>query len=281
MTMRRTASRWGWALVAMTVLMAAAACGGDDDGDMDDLAAETSSSTAATGSATRPPSVEASASASATATVTPSATPTATGTPTVDPAFTPTSTGDDDGDAATPAPSGPPPPAESGGVASAAPVVSLSLPSGGVTAASPVEVRDTTYQADGREVFEDPSGPQYIAWYARFGQPGQPGHNSLFAAHINYVRYGNGPFATLTSAQVGDTLTVALSTGEAVAYTVMSVTVVPLAQLDMNAVVYPALGGSTERVTLISCGGTFVPNASGVGGEYESRVILVAERQVV
>ena len=47
----------------------------------------------------------------------------------------------------------------------------------------------------------------------------------------------------------------------------------------MDAVVYPWLDAGVERVTLISCGGTFVPYAGG-GGEYTSRVILVAERYV-
>jgi hypothetical protein len=159
------------------------------------------------------------------------------------------------------------------------PVQSLYLGSAGLGSASPVEVRDTSFQG-GREVFQDPSAPGKIAWYGRFGHPGYPAQNSLFAAHINYVGYGNGPFANLTHATVGDALYVAMDNGTQYVYTVTSVDIVPLSSLDMDAVVFPILDSFTERITLISCGGTFVPHANGIGGEYESRVILVAERYV-
>ncbi len=159
------------------------------------------------------------------------------------------------------------------------PVQTLYLGSAALTMNPVVEQRDTT-TSGGREVFQDPSAPALVAWYPRYGHPGFPGNNSLFAAHINYVNYGNGPFAHLTSASVGDALYVTMDNGESYAYTVKSVDVVGLGSLDMDAVVFPPLDSNTERVTLISCGGTFVPNASGIGGEYESRVILVAERYV-
>jgi sortase (surface protein transpeptidase) len=138
-----------------------------------------------------------------------------------------------------------------------------------------VEERDTVY-VGGREVFADPSAPQKIAWYPRFGTPGRTA-NSIFAAHINYVNYGNGPFAYLTSARPDDALYVTMADGTVYTYTVKSVEVIHISELDMNIVVFPSLDGHTERVTLISCGGTFVPYPGG-GGEYESRVVLVAER---
>lgn len=158
------------------------------------------------------------------------------------------------------------------------PVASLYLAAAKLDASWPVEVRDT-YFAGGREFFEDPSAPQRIAWYARFGHPGYAGANSIFAAHVDYVGFGKGPFGYITSASAGDALYVTMDNGTSYAYTVKSVAVVQLDQLDMDAVVFPALGPGVERVTLISCGGTFVPYAGG-GGEYTSRVILVAERYV-
>ena len=100
------------------------------------------------------------------------------------------------------------------------------------------------------------------------------------AAHINYMGYGAGPFARLTRTRVGDTLTVVAPNGVILKYSVQSMSVIKLSALDMNGVVYPALSPDKERVTLISCGGTFVPNASGSGGQYDSRVIVVAERYV-
>ena len=159
------------------------------------------------------------------------------------------------------------------------PVQTLYLGSAALTMNPPVEQRDTTFSS-GREVLQDPTAPAQIAWYPRFGHPGFAGNNSLFAAHVNYVNYGNGPFAHLTSASVGDALYVTMDNGQSYAYTVRSVEVISLDALDMDAVVFPALDSYTERVTLISCGGTFVPSANGVGGEYNSRVILLAERYV-
>ncbi len=161
------------------------------------------------------------------------------------------------------------------------PVASLYLGSANISGQWPVETRDTTV-VGGRETFQDPTRPERIAWYARFGQPGYPGNNSIFAAHINYIGFGNGPFAYLTTAVAGDALYVTMANGDSYAYTVQSVDVVPLAALEsgaMDAYVFPALDAHTERITLISCGGDFVARPGG-GGDYTSRVILVAQRYV-
>jgi hypothetical protein len=153
------------------------------------------------------------------------------------------------------------------------------LPSGGVTMSPPVEARHTIL-VSGKEFFDVPSHPALVAWYDRFGTIGKGGSNTLFAAHINYLGYGAGPFARLTRSKVGDTLTVVAADGRRLAFSVQSVSVLKVGAIDMNAVVYPALAANKERVTLITCGGTFVPNASGSGGQYDSRVLLVAERYV-
>ena len=157
------------------------------------------------------------------------------------------------------------------------PIKSLYLGSAQVLGGAPLEERDT-YFSGGREYFEDPSAPQYITWYPRFGRPGWAAGNTIFAAHVNYVHYGNGPFASLLDAAAGDALYITMANGDMLTYTVKSVTLYHLAGLDMDAVVFPALDSHTERVTLISCGGTFIPAA--VGGEYDSRIVLVAERYV-
>ena len=161
------------------------------------------------------------------------------------------------------------------------PVASLYLGSAGIDS-SAIEQLDTTW-SNGVETLQDPGYPGDIAWYPRFGHPGYGGGtNSLFAAHINYYEFGNGPFAHLTSASPGDAVYVTMADGEEFAYTVESVEVIPLAELQsggMQDVVYPPLDSHTERVTLISCGGDFIPFAGG-GGEYTSRVVLVADRWV-
>ena len=159
----------------------------------------------------------------------------------------------------------------------AGPVASLYLASGGVTQAAPVEVRDVEPGPKG-PTFQLPTQPGRIAWYSNFGLPGWRGNNSIFAAHINYVGYGNGPFARLAQTAVDDALYVTMANGEVYTYTVKAVQVVHLSALNMNSVVFPELDGNVERVTLISCGGTFVPLPGG--GVYDSRVIVVAERYV-
>ncbi|MGK2965790.1 MAG: class F sortase [Tepidiformaceae bacterium] len=236
-------------LAALALFAVAAACGGDGDPDP-----------TPTATTTVPPSAT-------------TAVDTATAGPTEGPSQTPAPE-------ATATPAGTPPPGPSSGPQAPtgnSAVASIALPSGGVSASSPVELRDTHYLG-GAETFQDPSHPSRIAYYQRYGVPGVPGANAIFAAHVDYVGYGKGPFAYLTSSTIGDTLSLTLTNGAVLNYSVASVQVIQLDQLDMNPVVFPALPSNKERVTLISCGGTFVPNASGVGGEYNSRVILTAER---
>jgi hypothetical protein len=146
-----------------------------------------------------------------------------------------------------------------------------------------IEVRGTTW-INGRETLQDPTAPARIAHYpALQGElppaPGFPAGHTILAAHVNYLGYGNGPFAHLTAAKPGDALYLIMADGTQYAYTVQDVQVIHLAVLDMDAVVYPPLDSHRERVTLISCGGTCIRNSAG-GCEYDSRVILVAERYV-
>jgi hypothetical protein len=156
-------------------------------------------------------------------------------------------------------------------------VVAVYLESAGVNANYPVEKRDTEYKY-GRETFQDPSHPSRIAWYNLWGTPGW-GPNSIFSAHVNYVDYyAPTPFGLLAMANAGDALYVKMADGTVYTYTVVRWDIIPTAQLDMNAVVYPPLAPNRERVTLISCNGNFIPSPSGYGGDYDSRLILIAER---
>lgn len=148
---------------------------------------------------------------------------------------------------------------------------------------SDIEIRGTTW-INGRETFQGPSGPARIAHYPGVqGElppaPGFPAGHTILAAHVNYLGFGDGPFAHLTRVRPGDALYLTMANGTEYAYTVRSVDIVPLTVIDMDAIVYPPLDGHRERVTLISCGGTCIPNRWG-GCDYDSRVILVAERYV-
>lgn len=161
------------------------------------------------------------------------------------------------------------------------PVAAIYLASARVSAQWPVEIRDTT-TVGGRETFEDPTRPERIAWYSRFGQPGFARNNSIFSGHINFVGFGNGPFAYLASAAIDDALYVTMANGDTYAYAVKAVDIVSVVELEsggMDAYVFPSLDSHTEQITLISCGGNFVARPGG-GGDYTSRVILVARRYV-
>lgn len=254
--------RPGFVAVVVAGAVWAAACGGGGGGDDDGVGTMEGGASATSGQAREAATPRATEGGSLAPTVTATASATAA-------AAEPTagaSTGTGAGPAAGPqTPAGP------------SAVTSIALPSGGVFASSPIELRDTAF-VGGVETFQDPSHPSRIAYYQRYGVPGVSGANAIFAAHVNYVGYGNGPFVSLAQSSVGDTLTLTMADGGTRAYSVQSVRVVPLDQLDMNEVVFPALPAGMERVTLISCGGTFIPNASGVGGEYNSRVILYADR---
>jgi hypothetical protein len=177
----------------------------------------------------------------------------------------------------------PPPPPTPVPVRSSAPVVALHMPSARIDGSFAIEQRDTKFEGS-REVLQDPSSPGLIAWYPRFGHPSQPAQDALFAAHINYFGYGNGPFAHLQNAQVGETLELILADGTDYTYTIETVQLIPLSVLDnggMEDVVYPPLDSYHQRVTLLSCGGDFVPYNDGSGaGEYTSRVVVTAERYV-
>lgn len=170
----------------------------------------------------------------------------------------------------------PPPPTPTPTPIDYGPPRSMTLASAFIPGGTYIEQRHTRFTG-GQEFFDEPSNPRWIAWYHRFSTLGKGGQNTLFAGHINYVGIGNGPFRYLTSARIGDVLTLTMDNGQSLKYSVQSVRVINLANLNMDEVVYPGVASNRERITLISCGGTFVPRPGG-GGDYDSRVILVAER---
>lgn len=157
-------------------------------------------------------------------------------------------------------------------------IVSFHLSSIGLDARWPVEARDTVRKS-GQLYFEDPRNPQAIAWYPGYSSPGAAGGNTLVAAHVDYYTGAAVPFARLRMAQPGEALTVRFADGSEITYLVRALRLVPTAQIDLADLIYPALDANTERLTLMSCGGDFIRNPSGVGGEYASRLIVTAERR--
>ena len=152
-------------------------------------------------------------------------------------------------------------------------IVSISLASAQLNQYSTLEQRDVT-NVGGRETLEDPTHPSMVAWYPRFGRPGLRANNTVLTAHVDYVGFGPGPFAHLASSTAGDPLYLTMASGDTYAYTVKSVVLAAVASLDMEPIMFPNLDSHTERVTLISCGGTLAR------GAYDSRVLLIAERYI-
>ncbi len=158
------------------------------------------------------------------------------------------------------------------------PIVSLDIPGAGVSARWPVEERGTTI-IGGTEYLQDPSSPDRIAWYPRYGRPGFRSANTVFAAHVNYVGWPLTPFASVGNLKVDDSLYITMADGTVYTYSVKTITVMPMQNLHMRPVMFPALDSNTEQVTLITCGGDFFVQP-GVGGEYDSRLIVTATRYI-
>lgn len=158
------------------------------------------------------------------------------------------------------------------------PIVSLDVAAASVGSQWPVEERSTTITGGG-ETLEEPTSPNRIAWYPAYGRPGFRGANTTFAGHVNYVGWSLTAFAYLNRVQVGDSVYITMGDGTVYTYSVRSVDLVRVEDLDMAQVLMPRLDNHTERVTFISCGGDFFI-APGIGGKYSSRLIITAERYI-
>ena len=171
----------------------------------------------------------------------------------------------------------PPPPAPA---PEPADILGLEVSSAGVSRGMTVEPRGTV-TIGGSEYFDVPSHPSRIAWYPGWGQPGTGGSNSILSAHLNYFGYGSPtPFANLDSVSPGDPLSIALSDGSTLNFTIKTSQVISESTLNrtMFGLVYPNLSSDRERITLITCAGNFVQSYPGGPGVYQSRLVVTAER---
>jgi len=112
-----------------------------------------------------------------------------------------------------------------------------------------------------------------VAWYDFSHKPGE-GSNAVFAGHINWE--GKlGVFGKLSEMKKGDTVKLVADDGRVFTYEVFenfSVDPKDPASLKVMA--------PTEKdiVTLITCGGTWIPNPSQrFGGDYTDRTIVQAQ----
>jgi len=116
-----------------------------------------------------------------------------------------------------------------------------------------------------------------IGWYYIYTKPGFGG-NAVFSAHVNYD-FKQGPFANLAKVQAGDEIVVRMDDGTDYTYRVFRKQRYDVNNMPMAELIWPSdRPADKEWITLITCGGNFVPTQSNGLGEYTQRDVVVAER---
>jgi len=158
-------------------------------------------------------------------------------------------------------------------------------------ASSPVAMRIDSIQINapvitlGVDPNSDPPAPQVpdysnrpddagsvVAWYDFSAVPGS-GSNAVFAAHVTWDRQP-AVFWELDKIPVGDTIVITDNDGKELIYKVFANFLVDPNDPDALKVMHPT---EEDTLTLITCGGQWLPNPSErFGGNYSNRVIVQA-----
>jgi LPXTG-site transpeptidase (sortase) family protein len=123
-----------------------------------------------------------------------------------------------------------------------------------------------------------PDNPNDVVWYD-FSTPPGWGSNAVFSGHVDWTINGvpvTGVFYDLRKLEVGDIIKVRLADNTEYQYKVFGNQAVPFDDPEALA----AMGATpTEMITIITCGGTWVPiRGDPLGGNYTPRQIVRAER---
>ena len=164
---------------------------------------------------------------------------------------------------ATPIPTQPP---------SSAPIARMIIEKIGIDA--PV----ITMGLDEEHVPRVPDNPNDVVWYDFSSPPGW-GSNAVFSGHVDWTVNGAavaGVFWGLRNLAVGDIIKVRLADNTEYQYTVSANVALPFD--DPKAL--EAMGATpTEMLTIITCGGTWVPiPGDPLGGNYTHRQIVQAQQ---
>lgn len=119
---------------------------------------------------------------------------------------------------------------------------------------------------------QGPEGGQEVAWYDFTAEPGAGG-NAVFAGHVTWSR-SPAVFYSLSSLEAGDTIRLRRRDGAVeIGYRVFSVFLVDPNDPDSVKVMEPVDGAV---ITLITCGGKYIPATPGHPADYDSRVVVRA-----
>jgi LPXTG-site transpeptidase (sortase) family protein len=136
-----------------------------------------------------------------------------------------------------------------------------------------VDAPVVTLGLDSQGVPQVPLNGGDVAWYDFSAKPGQ-GSNAVFAGHINWE--GKlGVFGKIAKMEEGDKVRLLSDEGREFTYEVFANYDVDPADPESLKVMYPT---DDDIVTLITCGGTWVPDSSQrFGGDYTDRTIVQAK----
>ena len=135
-----------------------------------------------------------------------------------------------------------------------------------------------TMGLDEEHVPRVPDNPNDVVWYDFSSPPGW-GSNAVFSGHVDWTINGQpvtGVFYSLRNLEVGDIIKVRLADNTEYQYKVSANVALPFD--DPKAL--EAMGATpTEMLTIITCGGTWVPiPGDPLGGNYTHRQIVQAQR---
>ena len=123
-----------------------------------------------------------------------------------------------------------------------------------------------------------PDNPGDVVWY-NFSTPPGWGSNAVFSGHVDWTVHGvpvTGVFYDLRKVEVGDIIKVRLEDNTEYQYKVIGNVAMPYDDPKAMEVM-----GATpvEMITIITCGGTWVPQyGNPIGGNYTHRQVVRAER---
>jgi sortase (surface protein transpeptidase) len=124
---------------------------------------------------------------------------------------------------------------------------------------------------------EVPSDPYEVAWYGWSSKPGW-GSNAVFSGHVDWTVDGQpviGVFYYLRDLGLDDVIRVVLEDGTEYSYKVTANRAVPDDDPTGLEVMRPT---ANDVVTIITCGGTWIPDSSGpYYGHYTHRQVVQAE----